>query len=204
MSEDRPSGESGPRFEERERRLAELLAEALDVPRERQWAFLRERCSDVEVVREAEALLAAKEGLGNFLSTPAIARVGLTSTQGLDDGSAAGDTDSRFGHFRIEELVGEGGMGRVYRGFQTEPVERQVAIKVVRSALAGPHTARRFANERHALARLNHPNIAQLYEASTTAGGRPYFVMEYVDGPPIHEYCDRWRLGLAERLELFL
>lgn len=105
--------------------------------------------------------------------------------------------------FVIERTLGEGGMGRVYLARQTRPVERTVAIKMI-AQLADRKIAHRFAAEQRALARLNHPAIAQLYDAGTTPDGQPYVVMEYVDGMPLTDYCDRERLSIEDRLRLFV
>ncbi len=110
----------------------------------------------------------------------------------------------RIGPYRILSTLGEGGMGTVYLAEQTEPIRRRVALKVIRFGSMGSDTVRRFEAERQALARMNHPNIAQAYEAGSTDDGQPYVVMEYVPGLPITDYCDRQRLTVEERLELFL
>ncbi len=108
----------------------------------------------------------------------------------------------RIGPYRILKVLGEGGMGTVYLAQQTEPIRRQVALKLIRAGLIEREVARRFEAERQALARMNHPNIAQVLEAGTTEDGRPYFVMEYVAGLPITDYCDQRRLTVRGRLEL--
>ena len=110
-----------------------------------------------------------------------------------------------IGPYRIVGLLGEGGMGTVFLAEQLEPVQRRVALKVVRAAhLSSLDRQLRFEAERRALARLAHPNVAQLYDAGTTLEGNPYFVMELVEGPRITAFCDERRLALAERLRLFL
>jgi serine/threonine protein kinase/Tol biopolymer transport system component len=100
-------------------------------------------------------------------------------------------------------VLGEGGMGIVYLAEQHQPVRRRVALKVLKSADAGSQVLARFASESQALALMDHPHIARIYDAGTTAGGRPYFAMEYVPGIPITDYCDRNLLGFRERLTLF-
>ena len=117
--------------------------------------------------------------------------------------SPSGATPQRIGPYRILGQLGQGGMGVVYLAEQTEPVRRRVALKMLRSGLPHRELQIRFEAERQAMARLHHPNVAQLYEAGSTEGGRPYFVMERVDGIPITEYCDRARLGIRDRIELF-
>ncbi|MEM8961848.1 MAG: serine/threonine-protein kinase [Acidobacteriota bacterium] len=109
----------------------------------------------------------------------------------------------RIGPYRILGLLGEGGMGRVFRAHQEEPVRRQVALKVLRIAPMG-EARLRFEAERQAMGRLDHPNVGKLLEAGTTAEGHPFFAMELVDGVPVTEYCDNRRLPIDARLELFV
>lgn len=110
-----------------------------------------------------------------------------------------------IGPYRIVSLLGEGGMGTVYLAEQEEPVKRRVALKVVRAAhISSTDRKLRFEGERRALARLAHPNVAQLYDAGTTPEGFPYFVMELVEGERITQYADAQRLSLRARLQLFL
>ncbi|HUP62934.1 MAG TPA: serine/threonine-protein kinase [Thermoanaerobaculia bacterium] len=119
--------------------------------------------------------------------------------------SAASAADERrVGGFRLVRLLGEGGMGSVFLAEQDEPVHRTVALKLIRSSIAGPVAAARFDAERQALARLSHPNVAVMYEAGATAEGFPFFVMELVDGVPITAYCDQHRLTIRERMEIFI
>ena len=104
----------------------------------------------------------------------------------------------------VRERVGEGGMGEVWFADQTAPVRRRVAVKLVKPGLASPEVFARFEAERQALALMDHPCIASVYDAALTEDGRPYFVMEYVAGVPITEHCDRQQLSVRERLELFI
>jgi tetratricopeptide (TPR) repeat protein len=105
---------------------------------------------------------------------------------------------------RILRKLGEGGMGEVYEAEQTGPVRRRVALKVIKWGMDTKEVVARFESERQALALLNHPSIAKVFEAGATQEGRPYFAMELVAGAPITDYCDRHRLSTQERLELFL
>src|SRR5262245_23061388 len=109
-----------------------------------------------------------------------------------------------FGRYRIIESLGEGGMGTVYLAEQREPIRRRVALKVVKLGMDTAGVLARFANERQALAIMDHPSIAQIFDAGATAKGRPYFVMEYIEGAPITQYCDGKRLTTRDRLSLFL
>jgi eukaryotic-like serine/threonine-protein kinase len=108
-----------------------------------------------------------------------------------------------FGPYHTVGVLGEGGMGIVYLAEQRQPVRRRVALKVLKSADLGSTVLARFESESQALALMEHPNIARIYNAGTTSGGRPYFAMEYVPGIPITDYCDRNLLGFRERLALF-
>ncbi len=110
---------------------------------------------------------------------------------------------SRIGRYRLLQVLGEGGMGVVYLAEQEHPIKRRVALKVIKPGMDSRRVIARFEAERQALALLDHPHIAHVYDAGATDLGRPYFAMEYIEGPPITEYCDRNRLGLRERLLLF-
>jgi serine/threonine protein kinase len=101
-------------------------------------------------------------------------------------------------------LVSEGGMGIVYLAEQKQPIRRRVALKVIKPGMDSKRVIARFESERQALALMNHPNIAQVYDAGTTESGRPYFAMEYVKGVSITEHCDRHKLTIEQRLKLFL
>ena len=110
-----------------------------------------------------------------------------------------------IGNYRLLGTLGVGGHGVVYLAQQQQPIRRQVALKIVRPGLASNRKfLARFEVERQALAVLNHPNIARVFDAGTTKNGRPYFVMEYIDGPSIVEYCDRYKLRIEDRLKLFM
>jgi len=106
--------------------------------------------------------------------------------------------------YEILQVLGEGGMGVVYLARQKQPVRRQVALKIVKPGMDSKQVITRFESERQALALLDHPNIAQVYDAGTTKDGHPYFSMEYVDGLSITEHCDQHKLSIEERLRLFI
>ena len=110
----------------------------------------------------------------------------------------------RIGNYEILEALGEGGMGVVYRARQERPVKREVAIKLVRSGSDTREVVERFERERQALALMNHPHIARIYEAGASADGRPYFVMELIDGVPLNEFLRSARLSIRERVQLLL
>jgi tetratricopeptide (TPR) repeat protein len=108
-----------------------------------------------------------------------------------------------FGRYRLLQRLGEGGMGEVWRAAQTEPVHREIALKVIKAGMDSAQVVARFEAERQALALMDHPAIAKVFDGGTTPQGRPYFAMEYVKGEPITVYCDRHGLSTKERLQLF-
>jgi len=109
----------------------------------------------------------------------------------------------QVGRYKLLSILGEGGMGIVYLAEQKHPIKRQVALKVIKPGMDSKRVIARFEAERQALALLDHPNIAQVYDAGTAESGRPFFVMECVKGTPITEFCDRHTLSLEQRLRLF-
>ncbi len=110
---------------------------------------------------------------------------------------------TKIGRYELLELIGEGGMGLVYLAEQKEPVKRKVALKIVKLGMDTKQVVARFEAERQTLALLEHPNIAHVFDAGTTETGRPYFVMEYVEGKSITKYCDQQKHSIEQRLELF-
>src|ERR1035437_8112116 len=112
--------------------------------------------------------------------------------------------DEDFGRYRIIQLLAEGGMGTVYLAEQLEPIRRRVALKVVKLGMDTAQVLARFSNERQALAMMDHPNIARIFDAGATPKGRPSFVMEYIEGVPITQYCDGKRMTIGQRLELLV
>lgn len=142
--------------------------------------------------------LAAKDST-RMESRPAAAeRPGPGTAQGAEVTPAA------IGPYRILRVLGEGGMGVVYLAEQTEPLHRRVAVKVIKIGMNTREVVARFEAERQTLARMNHPNIARVYDAGATTDGRPYFVMEYVSGSPMTDYCDAHTLSTRARLGLFI
>lgn len=113
----------------------------------------------------------------------------------------AGETTGMvIGRYRLLQEIGEGGMGEVWLAEQKEPVRRRVALKLVKAGMSTREVMVRFDSERQALALMDHPAIAKVFDAGATPQGVPYFVMEYVAGIPITDYCDRHRLSTRERL----
>jgi tetratricopeptide (TPR) repeat protein len=125
------------------------------------------------------------------------------SEQSTVDQAASASAGS-FRRYRLLQRIGEGGMGEVWVAEQTEPVHRQVALKVIKAGMDSAQVVARFEAERQALAMMDHPAIATVFDGGTTPQGRPYFAMEYVKGEPITVYCDRHRQSMRERLDLFI
>jgi serine/threonine protein kinase/Tfp pilus assembly protein PilF len=111
---------------------------------------------------------------------------------------------TRIGPYHVISLIGEGGMGTVYKAEQREPIQRIVAVKIIKLGMDTRQVIARFESERQALALMNHPNVARVLDAGATEGGRPYFVMEFVQGEPITHFADRHKLTVQQRLELFI
>ncbi|MFH2052116.1 MAG: serine/threonine-protein kinase [bacterium] len=129
----------------------------------------------------------------------------LTLPLGPADGTAPGEAiGAQIGPYRLIHRIGEGGMGEVFEAEQSEPIRRRVALKVIKQGMDTQSVIARFDAERQALAMMDHPCIAKVFDAGATERGRPFFVMEYVDGEPITDYCNRRRLNNTARLELFV
>src|SRR5437588_5770604 len=172
-----------------------LFRELADLSPEARARYFEEHQVDAEVRAEVESLLAFDAPSGP-LAGPVVREA--NDLLQSDTAPASGV----FGPYRTIGVLGEGGMGIVYLAEQTEPIRRRVALKVIKHASADSLVAR-FESERQALALLDHPNIAKLYDAGETTDGRPWFAMEYVPGLPITDYCDAKQLGCRDRLVLF-
>lgn len=122
----------------------------------------------------------------------------------LRSGIFIGADPKEIGPYQIEKRIGEGGFGTVYRARQTEPIRREVALKIVRAGMSSSEVLARFEVERQTLALMQHPHIAGVLDAGTTSDGRPYFVMELVKGTPATQYCNEHRLSVRQRVELFI
>ncbi|MHC5005761.1 MAG: serine/threonine protein kinase [Planctomycetota bacterium] len=181
---------------DRRRRAEELFQLAVDQPVPGRAEFIARQSGADPVLRgDVEQLLRAYEtDAGGFMATPA----GGAPT---DPGERPGDL---IGPYKLLSLLGQGAFGDVYVAEQTGPVRRNVALKIVKLGMDTRQVVARFEAERQALALMEHPHIAKVYEAGSTESGRPYFAMEHVPGVPISEYCDRHRLSIKQRLRLFL
>jgi len=149
-------------------------------------------------LNRVEALLKAHDTEDSFLEVPA-----LEPDVNVEESFLIEGPGTMIGRYKLLELIGEGGMGLVYLAEQQEPVRRNVALKIVKLGMDTKQVIARFEAERQTLAVLDHPNIAHVFDAGTTEAGRPYFVMEYVEGMSITKYCDEHKLNIEERLELF-
>ena len=186
---------------------------ARKLPVEERAFYLDGACAgDTVLRREVEELLEANDAAGAFLHElategenppkpgvlPAPAK---TLREEHSPSAQPGDTICRY---KLLEKIGEGGFGVVYVAEQREPVKRRVALKVIKLGMDTRQVVARFEAERQALALMDHPNIAKVLDAGATETGRPFFVMELVKGIPITKYCDQEKLGIRERLDLFI
>jgi serine/threonine protein kinase len=182
--------------------VEEIFHAALDCEPDQLGAFLDEKCGADRVLRRnVERLLAAHRQTGDFFES-AIASVAITSIADAHESDLL--VGQIIGEYRIVERIGAGGMGAVYLAERAdEAYEKQVAIKLIRRGMDTESVLRHFRNERQILANFDHPNIARLLDGGATEDGLPYFVMEYVDGLPIDQYCDKHARSVIQRLKLF-
>jgi eukaryotic-like serine/threonine-protein kinase len=216
---------------ERWQKIERLCYSALNEEKSARAAFLEQACGGDEALRRAvELLLAQHEKDDNFLEFPAMEVAAKHLAQQADaalpnplaganldasglvspypSADSAADLTSveqiSLGPYRLLQKLGEGGMGRVWLAEQATPVRRRVALKLIKAGMYDDAVLKRFASERQSLAIMDHPSIAKVFDAGTTPDGQPYFVMEYVPGVPITDYCDQKRLNIRERMELFI
>jgi eukaryotic-like serine/threonine-protein kinase len=179
-------------------RIKELFERAVERDAAQRLDYLQEQVVEPGIREEVLRLLAEYDKNDSFLSNTLHVEA-VSSGQGrLTPGELLD------GKFKIVQLIAEGGMGEVWLAEQIKPIHRKVALKLIKTGMDTKAVVARFESERQALALMDHPSIARVYDAGSTAEGWPYFVMEYVPGLPITDYCDKHRLTLSERLELFL
>jgi tetratricopeptide (TPR) repeat protein len=185
------------------RQIEELYHAAREREPTERAAFIREACGDNQELRcEVESLL-ANDSLSGLLDRPAWGRAAsLCPTESTTE--PAETAEMVIDRYHLQQKIGEGGMGEVWLAEQREPVRRRVALKLVKAGMNTREVIARFESERQALALMDHPAIAKVFDAGSTPQGTPYFVMEYVAGVPITVYCDDHRLTTRERLELFM
>ncbi len=163
-------------------------------------AYLNEACAGrPDLLERVRKLFQANDIEDSFLATPA-----LVTTVALADGGLPDGNGTVIGRYKLLERIGEGGMAVVYMAEQEQPVRRKVAVKIIKPGMDTDNVIARFEAERQALALMDHPHIAKIFDGGATDAGRPYFVMELVRGVPITEYCDQNQLGSRARLELFI
>jgi eukaryotic-like serine/threonine-protein kinase len=187
-------------------RAKQVLADAIARPLSLRPAFLDGACGDdAELRAEVDSLLAqAGHAMPSLLATAGIGAVLAPNLLGEIGDAIAAVPGQHIGPYEIVRVLGEGGMGTVYHARQTEPLRRDVAIKIIKRGMDTARVVARFETERQTLALMDHPSIARVLDAGADDRGHPYFVMELVHGVPITEYADRNRLPIAERLGLFL
>lgn len=187
---------------DRSERLAELFDRAVALAPEQWPIFLAAECPDDASVRASVLrLLEADRGGAGATAEEA---AGLRRELGGALKALVADDPKEIGHYRLLGRLGEGGFGVVYLAEQRAPMRRRVALKVIRPGMDSRAVVARFEQERQALAVMDHPNVATVFDGGTTERGQPYFVMEYVRGEPINIYCDKRRLTIRQRLELFV
>ncbi len=167
--------------------------------------------TDTDLRREVESLLACHVGADGHLRAAVREEAGAIDSSGNGDGvfvSPSALTDALagavIGPYHLVELIGQGGMGEVWLAEQKQPVRRCVALKLIKAGMDTHEVVARFESERQALALMDHPAIAKVFDAGSTQSGRPYFVMEFVPGMPVTDYCNQHTLSVPERLQLFI
>jgi len=183
----------------------ELLVESLALPSEARRAFVEQRCgTDNATADRLFALIAGYQENSAFLETSAPAAALQSTGRVFAAIPPEPEPGDRISHYHLLKRIGEGGFGVVYLAEQEEPMRRLVALKVIRLGLDTREFIARFEAERQALAVMDHPNIARVFDAGATDNGRPYLVMELIRGTPITSYCDEHNLSVPARLGLFL
>ena len=183
------------------RSVHDIFEQLCEVAKTERDAKLSELCGDDQKLRsEVVSLLDAHDSAQGFLDEPTIGTDALPPTAAAPISEGPGEVIDRY---KLLEKIGEGGFGAVYMAQQNEPVKRRVALKIIKLGMDTHQVVARFEAERQALALMDHPNIARVIDGGSTKTGRPYFVMELVRGDPITAFCDRQKLSLRDRLELF-
>ena len=176
-----------------------LAALDIDDPSQRD-AYVAQACgSDTTLSSQVQKLMEAHAEPGGFMQRPALALM-----NGLDERPFVERPGEVIGVYKLLEQIGEGGFAVVFMAEQSSPVLRRVALKILKPGMDTRQIIARFEAERQALAMMDHPNIAHVFDGGETATGRPYFVMELVRGVPITQYCDENKLPIRERLRLFV
>src|SRR5215472_10385935 len=183
------------------------LVQALELSPEKRGAFLDQVCGADRALRnEIDALLSEEKVVASkFLQSQARLDNFWNPCDRPGDPTGVTCAGQVFAErFQLVRKLGEGGMGQVWLAQQTSPIRRPVALKLIRAGMYDESVVKRFQAERQSLAIMDHPTIAKVFDAGATPQGQPYFVMEYVPGLPITEYCDQKKLKIADRLQLFI
>jgi len=184
--------------------IKEILEHAVLLAPEQRKLYLDNECAgDQELRAEVESLIASHDAAGSQFLAAVAPDILLNSTSPHIHTPEA-PRNQVIGNYRLVEELGRGGMGQVWLAEQTAPVKRRVALKLIKAGIFDSATLQRFQTERQSLAIMDHPTIAKVFDAGATPDGEPYFVMEYVPGVPITDYCDQKSLKIPERLELFI
>ena len=179
-------------------KIKNILSTLLDLPENEHSEFLAS-IDDEEIRLEVEKLLSAQEQAENFIDTPILIEKGLA-----DDATKDSLIGKTIENYLILERIGTGGMGAVYLAERlNSDFKQKVALKIIKRGMDSEAILTRFATERRILSTLKHPNIAQLLDGGISSEGLPFFVMEYVDGKPLNQFCDENELALNERLQIF-
>jgi eukaryotic-like serine/threonine-protein kinase len=183
-------------------RIESLFAAAVALAAEERGAYLERECAGDAALRDRLlALLRAHDRAGHVIDRPVVGDPDQTAAY-VPTSEQPGTIVA--GRYKLLEEIGQGGMGTVWAAEQSIPVRRRVALKLIKAGMDSRSVLARFEAERQALALMDHPNIAKVLDGGLTDSGRPYFVMEYVKGVPITEYCDATRLSVEQRLNLFV
>src|SRR5882757_1396085 len=163
-------------------------------------AFLDKACrNNAQLRADVDELFRASDQASRFLESPVLDLAATTDQRPISE-----QPGTVIGPYKLLQQIGEGGMGVVFMAEQTEPIQRTVALKIIKPGMDTRQVIARFEAERQAVAMMDHPNIAKVLEAGTTEQSRPYFVMELVKGVPITKYCDEKHLSVRARLGLFI
>lgn len=197
--------------------IEEIFQAALDLTSAERRAFVEKKCAgDAELKQEIDKLLADYDSAGNFIESPVWTDSDFFNTEAkkdiedsLDKIGTNKNSDAmngrRVGVYELKEEIGRGGMGTVFLAKRADgEFEQSVAVKLIRRGMDTDLILKRFRRERQILAALNHPNIAFFYGGGSTNDGLPYFVMEYIEGKRLYQYCDENRLNVSKRLDIFL
>ena len=188
------------------RSAEEIFHQVRGVPLSERAGQLNGACGDDATLRaRVEALLQADAEVGDFLRTSSESAPNLDHAAAATiDAPSRESPGTRIGPYKLMEMLGEGGFGMVWLAERREPFVQRVALKIIKAGMDTKAVIARFEQERQALAVMDHPSVAKVLDAGMTAAGRPYFVMEHVAGEPITDYCDKHRLTIRQRLELFI